>query len=188
MARRFPSEDRRVVFLALTNEGKASTPTFIGACRHTTRPSPGPSEPPSGPPPSRSWTTATLRFSPGSMFSCSSRPTRCWAPEIRRWSSPPPQGCRRARAPAPLVIDAASAPVVDQDQDFLLVDVEGAARADVDHQWAPESLDFHAGTTRQEFGATLIDDTPGQPDKPSTINLRQFAGDDHLVRGPPNMW
>ena len=26
MARRFPSEDRRVVFLALTNEGKASTP------------------------------------------------------------------------------------------------------------------------------------------------------------------
>jgi hypothetical protein len=67
-------------------------------------------------------------------------------------------------------------------------DVEGAARADVDHQWAPESLDFHAGTTRQEFGATLIDDTPGQPDKPSTINLRQFAGDDHLVRGPPNMW
>ena len=122
------------------------------------------------------------------MFSCSSRPTRCWAPEIRRWSSPPPQGCRRARAPAPLVIDAASAPVVDQDQDFLVVDVEGAARADVDHQWAPESLDFHAGTTRQEFGATLIDDTPGQPDKPSTINLRQFAGDDHLVRGPPNMW
>ena len=46
----------------------------------------------------------------------------------------------------------------------------------------------HTGTTRQEFGATLIDDTPGQPDKRSTINLRQFAGDDHLVRGPPNMW
>ena len=38
-------------------------------------PSPGPSEPPSGPPPSRSWTTATLRFSPGSMLSCSSRQT-----------------------------------------------------------------------------------------------------------------
>ena len=82
-----------------------------------------------------------------------------------------------------MVVDAASAPVVDQDQDFLVVDVAGAARADVDHQWAPESLDFQAGTTRQEFGATLIDDTPGEADKPFTLNWRQVTGDDHLIRG-----
>ena len=82
-----------------------------------------------------------------------------------------------------VVVETATTPRVDQDFEFIVIDIEGTATDGTDYRGFSKTLDFPPGSTRAEYQVTLFDNQADQANRNFAIRLLRNSAEAQIIMG-----